>query len=578
MTDIDVFTSKAGGFNTFRIPALAVAGDGTLLAFAEGRKGGGDPGTPGHELHLVLKRSMDRGDTWSDMTTVEKPEKEWSAGNPCPIYDRDTGRIWLHYILCRPGCKSNTSRPGTDDLVNLVRFSDDAGTTWSDPEDITASCRDMSSTTWRSTIMGPGGAIQDRNGRLVVPCWKWDDPLGVFAVFSDDHGTTNLAELKIDDPALLRVFAWRLRQAGRYELAAVQLRRVIKLRGEDPQSYRDLALTLDEWGRAERDPLKMEEAMELYVKVAFTPWNRHADTMGLFALEELNALINWIESAEYEEGRKPKIPVFDSKFREKLSTDLRVIMAWDADNTDIDLHVVEPGGDEAFYGHNRTLRGGIVSQDITDGYGPEEYIVSKAPSGEYEVFVNYYASRQQTLLGPATVTATVFTDWGRPEEKRQTLSVRLDTPKDKVALGKVMFGRDGGGGTVMPLLSLKDIFVGMTIADAEAILGEPKKNFPWRARIRCWWQCNKSDLWRGWETGPSRASFPRGCRYDIGAVIASMRASSCMGSRVMAYARGRVWGQAGCDKRRTGLPCLRPDCGATPVSVPVRAPRHPPPP
>ncbi len=190
MTDIDVFTSKAGGFNTFRIPALAVAGDGTLLAFAEGRKGGGDPGTPGHELHLVLKRSMDRGDTWSDMTTVEKPEKEWSAGNPCPIYDRDTGRIWLHYILCRPGCKSNTSRPGTDDLVNLVRFSDDAGTTWSDPEDITASCRDMSSTTWRSTIMGPGGAIQDRNGRLVVPCWKWDEPLGVFAVFSDDHGTT----------------------------------------------------------------------------------------------------------------------------------------------------------------------------------------------------------------------------------------------------------------------------------------------------------------------------------------------------------------------------------------------------
>ncbi len=299
-----------------------------------------------------------------------------------------------------------------------------------------------------------------------------------YAVGQGEVGTrilTNLAELKIDDSSLLRVFAWRLRQAGQYELAAVQLRRVIKLRGEDPQSYRDLALTLDEWGRAERDPAKVEEAMELYIKVAFTPWSRHADALGLLALEELNALINWIEAVEYDAGRKPKIPEFDSKFREKLSTDLRIVMAWDADNTDIDLHVVEPGGEEAFYGHNRTKRGGIVSKDITDGYGPEEYMVSTAPQGEYEVFVNYFASHQQTLLGPATVTATVFTDWGRQKEKRQTLSVRLDTPKDKVPLGRVLFGGDGGDGTVIPLLSLKDISVGMTIADAEAILGKPKK-------------------------------------------------------------------------------------------------------
>ncbi len=286
---------------------------------------------------------------------------------------------------------------------------------------------------------------------------------------------TNLAELKIEDAALLRVFAWRLRQAQQYELAVRQFRRIVKLRGEDPQSYRDLALTLAEWGKADRDAAKLEEAMALYVKVAFTPWTRHADTLGLFALEELNALVAWIEASEWIKGAKPTVPPFDAKFREPLQTDLRIMIAWDADNTDIDLHVVEPGGEEAFYGHNRTERGGLVSHDITDGYGPEEYLIAKAPAGDYGIFCNYFASHQQTVLGPATVTATIFTNWGRADEKRQTLAIRLDTPKDKVPLGTVKFGKDDGSGAIAPPQSLKDLATGMTMAQAEAILGEPVK-------------------------------------------------------------------------------------------------------
>ena len=68
--------------------------------------------------------------------------------------------------------------------------------------------------------------------------------------------------------------------------------RIVKLRGEDPQSWRDLAVTLSEWGKATRSRARLEEAMNLFVKVAFTPWQRHADTISIFALEELNALIN----------------------------------------------------------------------------------------------------------------------------------------------------------------------------------------------------------------------------------------------------------------------------------------------
>jgi sialidase-1 len=189
---VDVFTSGQDGFFAYRIPALAVARDGTVLAFAEARKNHrGDPGTDGNELHMVVKRSLDQGRTWSEMITVEAPGELWSAGNPAAVCDRDTGRIWLHYVRCRPGSGSGRARPGTDDIVNLVRYSDDAGATWSAPEDITAICRDLASPTWRCTVVGPGGGIQDHRGRLVFACWKCDAARwGVFAIFSEDGGRT----------------------------------------------------------------------------------------------------------------------------------------------------------------------------------------------------------------------------------------------------------------------------------------------------------------------------------------------------------------------------------------------------
>ena len=44
----------------------------------------------------------------------------------------------------------------------------------------------------------------------------------------------------------------------------------------------------------------------------------------------------------------------------------------DTDHTDIDLHVMEPTGEEVFYGHNRSsTTGAAVSRDFTQGYGPE---------------------------------------------------------------------------------------------------------------------------------------------------------------------------------------------------------------
>ena len=249
---------------------------------------------------------------------------------------------------------------------------------------------------------------------------------------------SNLAELRLEDPGMLRTCAWRLREAGEYDTALPILRKVAKLRPEEPHSFRDLAITLEERGRRDMNAMDVTEAMANYHKVAFTAWKRdNAIWTAIVAIEELNALVAWCGRQAWPKGEKPSVPEIDEVYSKLLDLDVRIALAWDTDNTDVDLHVLEPNGEEAYYQHKRTSTGGLVSHDVTTGYGPEEYLKKNAAKGSYKVLANYFGSRQQTLLGPATVTATVFTNWGRPDEKRQTLSIRLDKVKDKFPVGEI---------------------------------------------------------------------------------------------------------------------------------------------
>ena len=67
---VDVYTAAQDSVHTYRIPALTVTRQGTLLAFAEARqRGAGDAG----DIDLVVRRSTDGGDSWCRRTTPTTP-------------------------------------------------------------------------------------------------------------------------------------------------------------------------------------------------------------------------------------------------------------------------------------------------------------------------------------------------------------------------------------------------------------------------------------------------------------------------------------------------------------------------
>jgi hypothetical protein len=62
-------------------------------------------------------------------------------------------------------------------------------------------------------------------------------------------------------------------------------------------------------------------------------------------------------------------------------------MEWTADDADIDLWVDEPNGERVYDGDQLSSAGGQISNDMTDGYGPEEYAIRRGPAGTYGVRV-----------------------------------------------------------------------------------------------------------------------------------------------------------------------------------------------
>ena len=198
MTHVDVFTSGEEGYHGYRIPAIEATPDGSLIAFAEARKHNlADPGMHDNDIDLVYKRSTDRGKTWSELTVLDDPGDRWSACNPATLLDRSQKRVWVFHCRTKPGRSSYTARPGTDDCQNWARYSDDNGQTWSKPIDLTTVARDVER--WGGSFFGPGGGIQDRNGRLIVPLSRTTGkknndgkmvggPWNAFVIYSDDHG------------------------------------------------------------------------------------------------------------------------------------------------------------------------------------------------------------------------------------------------------------------------------------------------------------------------------------------------------------------------------------------------------
>jgi len=237
---------------------------------------------------------------------------------------------------------------------------------------------------------------------------------------------TNLAELDLGSYELYKMLGYKLKQLEDTEDELYVFKKITDLRPMDPQSYRDYGLALEDAGEHQKALDTLYDAMTK----SYTP---EAD--GLYSgiqetfLPEINRIIAH-NNGKLDLSAIPQTVIKD------MPVDVRIVMDWNMNNTDIDLWVTDPNGEKCYYSHNRTAIGGRISHDMTRGFGPEQFMLKTAIKGTYKIEINYYGDTQATLAGPTTVMAEMFTHYGTPQEKKEIIVLQMK----KEAKGGIYIG------------------------------------------------------------------------------------------------------------------------------------------
>ncbi len=207
---VPVYVSGEDGFKSYRIPAIVSLPNDDLLAFAEGRvHHSGDFG----DVKIVMKRSSDKGKTWSSIQTVASFDT-LQAGNPAPVVDLDDpkypeGRVFLFYNT--GNADESQIRKGNGIREVWYKTSTDNGKTWTEAINITLQVdrpyhpkinpKYNFREDWRSYANTPGHAMQFQSGkykgRIFVAADHSSGPprehfmdYQAHGYYTDDHGKT----------------------------------------------------------------------------------------------------------------------------------------------------------------------------------------------------------------------------------------------------------------------------------------------------------------------------------------------------------------------------------------------------
>lgn len=189
-TRVPVFEMNTDGSRYYRIPALAVAADGTLIAVAD-KRGDALNDLP-NTISVVARRSTDNGDTWSDAVTLAQGDKVAGKtyGDPAVVVDRATGTILV--LFCGDkGFWDSRYHPSLRQGLYMVKSTDN-GLTWTEPVRFDSQ---IYKTNWQGGFVASGSATQLASGRIMCvvnahTSTSAGNNQEQYAIWTDDLGET----------------------------------------------------------------------------------------------------------------------------------------------------------------------------------------------------------------------------------------------------------------------------------------------------------------------------------------------------------------------------------------------------
>lgn len=244
---------------------------------------------------------------------------------------------------------------------------------------------------------------------------------------------SSLIERNPGDLEITRDVAFTAMELGRPAQAFHLLRRVSYARPFEGSIYPALGQCLTQLGKA--------DLAIVYYEIALGgSFQRRGDNFKQIVALEYMHLLRKVKRGELnssvEEFVDARLDTLTKEYGFK-DTKFVVTMLWNTDQTDVDLHVVEPNGEVCSYENTRTRSGGNMTSDITTGFGPEMYYHHKAPQGKYDVQVKFFSNGQSRTELRNKVHLLIYRDVGSDKERVTRRTVELKTVGNKQSVAVI---------------------------------------------------------------------------------------------------------------------------------------------
>ena len=231
-----------------------------------------------------------------------------------------------------------------------------------------------------------------------------------------------------DNPKALKTIAYKLEESGDYEKAKIIYKRLLNIRPEDEQTYRDLALIYIE-------NKEYELAASMYNKML----KNKIPNVNVLGLQE--TIVN--EASHLYWTNADKLTLTDFPLRtlktfipendwKHFGYDYRIVFDWSDPAVEFNIQFVDPKNKYFNWSHTIIDDKEILEDELNYGYNTEEFIIEKSDKGDWIINLENYSIEDNT--NPTYIKYTVYKNYGRPNEIRKVELLDLSKLKQKVTL------------------------------------------------------------------------------------------------------------------------------------------------
>lgn len=234
---------------------------------------------------------------------------------------------------------------------------------------------------------------------------------------------SNILENSPEDIETLRFVAYKAEQRQDFMFAKGIYEKIVELKPNESQSYRNLALIYQEAGY-------YQEALDIYNKIE----NNKYTSVNFLGLKK--NIDNEMRRLILLHRKKLNLKGISDKYLNSNNSnyDARIVFDWNKRDAEFELQFVNPQKKFFTWSHTKEKNKSRLDEENSQGFNTEEFLLIDAQKGEWLINIK---SNVKKSKNPIVIKYTVYRNYGKSNETVETRVLILNNIKEKQMIGKI---------------------------------------------------------------------------------------------------------------------------------------------